>query len=284
MDAEGIRQLQDLLIQFFEEERGMLIDSEGTPVMLISRVEHPKDNQYGKNRTLVKGVPLDGREDPVEEFLDWKNPYKNDIEPVIYEDGDGIALTQRTERGKEDDEEAFEWLADKNSTNRLKELQDKMKLKEQSISDLQDQLDEKIEENEEFRRNTKTVNEKLRGYKSRIQSLSSEVNELRKENEMLRKDSERFEAKKREEKGERDAKMQKAEQRGRDEEKDRLDHAMDGVKAVGDLNEEFAKASANHSDRKVERKQEKVDGEISKVNEKIGSLEEEISDIKQTIE
>ncbi len=276
MDSEEILTLNELLTKFFREERGLLIRPDGTPSMLITQVEEPKDNQYGEKRKLVKGLPLDGREGSVEEYLDWKNPYKNTIESVVFEENDGGIITQRIELGKGNDEDDFLWMANRNKANKLKDLQNKLKLKEQTVSELQDKLDEKVEETEEFRRDAETVNEKLRSYKSRVNSLSKEVNELRKENEILRKNSERYEAKKREEKGQRDAKMQRAEKQGRDKEKDRLDHAIDGVEAVGELTEEFAKASVgNEKSQDVE-----LDRKVSKINEELGDIKEEIRKVK----
>jgi len=280
MRKSEILQLKELLLKFLEEEGDLLIRSDASPGMLITEYRYPKDRELGQKRTLARGLSLDGREDPVEEYLDWKNPYKNEIEPCIYDQNGGVVISERVVPGKRNDEDDFLRMAPSKQAGRIKELEDKLELKNTTISDLQRKYDEKVEEAESFKNQAEVSTENLRTKKSQVQSLSKENAELSRENAILRRQAEKYEELRKRQKGKAEAEIEKAEQRGRDEEKDRLDWWKESQEKMTDIeNERLRRQGGRKSEPKIQNllsEFSNLENRIDEMGDRLESLEERL--------
>jgi len=280
MRGSKILQLRDLLLEFLEEEGDLLIRSDSSPGMLITEYKYPKDKELGQQRTLARGLPLDGREGPVEEYLDWKNPYKNEIEPCIYDQNGGVIISERVVPGKGNDEEDFLPMAPSKRARRLKELKNKLELKNDTISDLQRKYDEKVEEAESFKNQAEVSTENLRTKKSQVQSLSKENAELSRENAVLRRQAEKYEELRKMQKGKSEAEIERAEQRGRDEVKDRLDWWEESQEKMTDIeNERMRREGGQRSGPEIQN----LLSELSELNERVDEMGNRIGTLEERL-
>lgn len=273
MEKKEIIKLRNLLKEFLEERGNLLIRTDGTPSMLVTEMRNPRDPEYGENRKLARGIPITEDGGPVEEFLDRKNDKKGGIESVVFDQNDGVIVTQRMNRGKDDDEESIKWMLPDHQSKRIKELENEKEIKNQTMGELQDKLDEKTEQVERYQNQLDTVREKLRSYKSEVVTLSNKLREARKRSEILKDNADKYEAKKRKEMGKRETEIAKSEEKGRDEAKDKLDHYREAEEAIN-----------NVLDQRVEMEGRTRNGGMEGVTEKINSLLTEIEKNRESIE